>query len=80
MGQQSGYLCQAGVEGQQGELSNDYEHRARNFINDDRSRFSLEARHMTTRWKWVNDYFTNQYRPAKHQHQLEHFSLLGYLQ
>eukprot|EP00972_Heterocapsa_arctica_P042603 6278623-Heterocapsa_arctica.AAC.1 len=72
MGQQSGDLCQAGVEGQQGDVSSDYEHKARNFIKDDRSRFSLQGRQMTTRWKWVNDNFPYQYRPAQHQHQLEY--------
>eukprot|EP00972_Heterocapsa_arctica_P044860 6619508-Heterocapsa_arctica.AAC.1 len=51
MGQQNCQLFQAGVQGQQGELSSDYEHMARNVINDDRSSFSLEARHLTTIWE-----------------------------
>eukprot|EP00972_Heterocapsa_arctica_P022869 3363640-Heterocapsa_arctica.AAC.1 len=39
MGQQSGYLCQAGVEGQQGELSRGDDNIMSKFISDDRSSF-----------------------------------------
>eukprot|EP00972_Heterocapsa_arctica_P042400 6248447-Heterocapsa_arctica.AAC.1 len=51
MGQQDCQVYQAGVQGQQDELSSDYDNTMRKFMNDDRSRFSLEARQSTTMWR-----------------------------
>eukprot|EP00972_Heterocapsa_arctica_P033915 4993835-Heterocapsa_arctica.AAC.1 len=80
MGQPDCQLLSAGVQGQQGELSGDYEYMRRKCMNDDRSKFSLEERQWTTMWRCRNDYSILRYMPAQHQHQLEHFSNLGHLQ
>eukprot|EP00972_Heterocapsa_arctica_P068890 10178103-Heterocapsa_arctica.AAC.1 len=64
MGQQDRRMLQ----GQQDELSNDYESRAMEFMNNDRSIFSLDARRLTTMCHFMSDYLAKQYRPAQHQH------------
>eukprot|EP00972_Heterocapsa_arctica_P016597 2449668-Heterocapsa_arctica.AAC.1 len=80
MGQQGCQVYKAGVQAQQDELSSDYENMMRKFMNDDRSRVSLEARQSTTMWRSRNDHKMFQYKPAQRQHQLEHFSCLGHSQ
>eukprot|EP00972_Heterocapsa_arctica_P058313 8603749-Heterocapsa_arctica.AAC.1 len=80
MGQQNRQVHQAGVQGQQDELSSGHENIMRKFISDDRSSFSRTMRNPTTIWRSRNFQANVEYKAAQHQQQLEHFSSLEHPQ